>query len=115
MTSEDQRRSHPRFHIWVPVRISTDLLDLEGEAELFGQLSNVAEGGLFVRSDYLEPPGTLVRIAVDLPDGQVVELSGRVAWSSGQPPRGPGMGIELDLESRSAAIVQRLLGATASA
>jgi hypothetical protein len=115
MASDEQRRTYPRFHIWVPVRISTELLDLEGEAELTGELANVAQGGLFVRSEYLEPPGTVVRIAVDLPDGDTVELMGRVAWATDQPPRGPGMGIELDGESRSDFIVQRLLAATASA
>lgn len=115
MTSEPQRRAHPRFSLWVPVRISTDLLDLEGEAELHGQMADVAQGGLFVRSDYLEPPGTPVRVHVDLPDGQTVELMGRVAWSTEQPPRGPGMGIELDDGSRSAQLVERLLRAASSA
>ncbi|MFW6051619.1 MAG: PilZ domain-containing protein [Myxococcota bacterium] len=115
MTSSGHRRAHPRYHIHVPVRLSTELLDLEGEAELFGELSNVAEGGLFVRTEYLEPEGTPVRVAIDLPDGETVELTGRVRWASAQPPRGPGMGIELDAESRGGSVVQRLLGATASA
>jgi hypothetical protein len=115
MTSDSQRRAHPRFRLWVPVRISTDLLDLEGEAELCGEAANLAEGGLYVRSEYLEPPGTAVRVLVDLPDGQVVELTGKVAWSSEQPPRGPGMGIELDEASRSASLVERVLKATSTA
>ncbi|MFW5925355.1 MAG: PilZ domain-containing protein [Myxococcota bacterium] len=115
MTSSEPRRLHPRYHIHVPVRLSTELLDLEGEAEFFGELANVAEGGLFVRTEYLEPPGTEVRVAIDLPGGEVVELRGSVCWVEGQPPRGPGMGIELDAESRGESIVQRLLSATASA
>lgn len=110
MTSSDQRRT-PRYHIHVPVRLSSELLDLEGEAELFGELANVAEGGLFVRTEYLEPPGTTVCVAIDLPDGSVIELHGTVRWVAGQPPRGPGMGIELDAESRGDAIIKRLLAA----
>lgn len=115
MTSSEQKRAHPRYHIQVPVRLSTEFLDLEGEAELYGELSNVAEGGLFVRTEYLEPPGTKVTVTVDMPDGSQVHLQGTVAWVAGQPPRGPGMGIELDSESQGDSVVRRLLASDASA
>lgn len=109
MSPSKQRRAHARYVIQVPVRVSTPLLDLEGEAELSGELANVAEGGLFVRTEYLEPPGTQVTVLIDLPNGEVMKLTGRVRWVAGHPPRGPGMGIELDPESRGDVVVRRLL------
>lgn len=58
-------------------------------------IENISARGLFVRSDFLEPTGTAVRIDVDV-DGVTLELHGAIAWVAEQPPRGPGMGIALD-------------------
>jgi len=81
----------------VSVRFTGEMLDFDSTAELLsGQVENVSQGGLFVRSDFLEMPGTPVLLIVTMPvTGETVRLNGRVAWVAHEAPRGPGMGIQL--------------------
>ncbi len=78
----------------MPVRFWSELLEFEGTAELEGEVRDVSWGGLFVRSEYLETPGTPVRLLVEMPHAPVT-LRGQVAWIASGPPKGPGMGIKL--------------------
>ena len=72
------------------------MLDFEAKAELSGEVQDISTGGLFIRSDFLEPRGTPVSLLVWLPSqAKPLVLSGRVAWVAETPPKGPGMGIEL--------------------
>jgi Tfp pilus assembly protein PilZ len=72
------------------------MLDFETRAEVAGQVLDISTGGMFVRSDFLEMPGTPVSLLVWLPNMPApLQLSGRVAWVAEKPPKGPGMGIEL--------------------
>jgi Tfp pilus assembly protein PilZ len=95
--SED-RRSSPRYNVTLPVRFSSEMLEFEGQAEVSGEVSDVSEGGLFVRCELLEVPGTPVRLVVSIPkpESQQLPLHGTVAWIADEPPKGPGMGIRLD-------------------
>ena len=80
-----------------PVRVWSEMLDLETHAEVLGEVLDISSGGLFVRSDFLEMPGTPVSLLVWLPDSndQPIPLKGHVAWVTEHPPKGPGMGIRL--------------------
>jgi len=72
------------------------MLDFETKAEVSGEVLDMSSGGLFIRSDFLEPRGTPVSLLVWLPGiAQPLQLSGRVAWVTEAPPKGPGMGIQL--------------------
>ncbi len=92
------RRTSPRFDVTLPVRFCSEMLDFETQAEVSGEVSDVSEGGLFVRCDLLEVPGTPVRLMVSMPKplDQQLPLHGTVAWIADEPPKGPGMGIRLD-------------------
>ena len=53
------RRVFDRFTTSLPVRFSSEMLDFDAEAELEqGSVENISCGGLFVRSEFLEVPGT---------------------------------------------------------
>jgi len=99
MTSTDlstpyaaNRRTFKRFDTSLLVRFASGMLDFDGQFES-GEVANVSQGGLFVRSDYLEPPGTPVVLILTMPaTGETVRLNGIVAWVKEEPP---GMGVRL--------------------
>jgi hypothetical protein len=93
-TSGRDRRLAPRYSVELPARYWSELLEFEGRVELTGEVSDVSWGGLFVRCEFLEPPGTPVSLLVTLPES-AVPLKGHVAWVAEEPPKGPGMGIRL--------------------
>ena len=91
-----ERRRARRQSVELPIWFRSELMEFEGDGLFGGEVLDVSEGGVFIRSDYLELPGTYVRLVITLPDGGTpIELEGRVAWVAEAPPRGPGMGIEL--------------------
>lgn len=91
-----ERRRSRRQSVELPIWFRSELMEFEGDALFGGEVRDVSDGGLFIRSEYLELPGTTVRLVISLPDGGApIELEGRVAWVAEEPPRGPGMGIEL--------------------
>jgi hypothetical protein len=90
-----ERRVSRRVPTTLPVRFCSALLEFEGEATFDGEISDVSDGGVFIRSDLLEPPGTRVHLLVSLPEHRQV-VSGHVAWTAQAPPKGPGMGIKLE-------------------
>lgn len=81
-----ERRRFPRLAVRVPVRLST--IDPEpdpGTGRPFFRTSddtcaNLSHGGLFIQTDEPLTPGRRLLIEVRLPDGQPVEVVGRVAW-----------------------------------
>jgi len=91
-----EKRAFLRHPVTYTVRICSEMLDLEAQAEVIGEVQDISSGGLFVRSDFLEIPGTPVSLLVWLPGGEdPVPLKGHVAWVTEHPPKGPGMGIRL--------------------
>jgi hypothetical protein len=78
----------------MPIHYSSEMLDFDSDAALAGAVSDVCRGGLFIRCDFLELPGTRVKLQLQLPDGPV-EFYGVVAWVAEKPPTGPGMGVSL--------------------
>jgi len=97
MLSQAERRVFPRYSVCIPVRFSSDMLDFDGTVEIWeGETADVSRSGLYVRSDYLEVPGTPVQVSLQMPGGKHrLHLTGRVAWVLEVPPKGPGMGIRL--------------------
>lgn len=102
----DERRAFPRRSVNIPVRFSSAMLEFDVTVEIGeGLVEDVSRGGLFVRSELLEVPGTPVRLLLKMPiTRRPVQLEGRVAWVMEHPPKGPGMGIQL----RSGPIGERL-------
>ena len=96
VTADDNKRAYKRKPIICPVRFWSEMMDFEAKAEVEGEVLDISTGGLFIRSEFLETQGTPVSLLVWLPEAtQPVALSGRVAWVAENPPKGPGMGIEL--------------------
>ncbi len=91
----DERRKHARHSVGhLPVRFSSEMLDFEADAQLEGEAVDIGLGGVFIRSDFLEVPGTAVDLQLSLPQRpEPLKVRGRVAWIAERPPRGPGMGI----------------------
>jgi Tfp pilus assembly protein PilZ len=93
---EAEKRAFLRHPVEYTVRIWSEMLDIETKAEVIGEVLDISSGGLFVRSDFLEIPGTPVSLLVWLPSAEdPVPLKGHVAWVTEHPPKGPGMGIKL--------------------
>ncbi len=91
-----EKRAFLRHPVTYPVRIWSEMMDFEAQAEVLGEVLDISSGGLFVRSDFLEMPGTPVSLLVWLPGNeQPIPLKGHVAWVTEAPPKGPGMGIKL--------------------
>jgi Tfp pilus assembly protein PilZ len=94
-----EKRTFVRQDVMYPVRFRSEMLEFESKAELIGEVLDMSEGGLFVRSEYLEAPGTPVWLQVWLPSSpEPIALRGNVAWVAEHPPKGPGMGIRLTLD-----------------
>lgn len=107
-----EKRSAARYPVRMPVLFSSDLLTFDGTAEVEAVTSDLGAGGLFVRSDFLEPVGTPVRVRLLVKDGNPITLEGSIAWVADEPPKGPGMGISVP---RSDGSYHQLLRALASA
>lgn len=102
------RRGYPRYSVSIPVWFSSEMLDFQSTAELLeGQVADISRDGLFIRSDFLEVPGTPVRLSLRVPASrEAIHLDGKVAWVRERPPKGPGMGIHLS----DGPIEERLFG-----
>jgi len=64
-----------------------------------GFTDDLNQGGLFIRSAVIVPPGVRVRVEIDHPDGPIV-LSGLVRWAKSVPANfihkmKGGMGLEI--------------------
>ena len=91
-----EKREHLRRSVEYRVAFRSEMLEFEGRAEIEGEVIDMSRGGLFVRSEFLEVPGTPVSLLVWLDDDEPIALRGSVAWVAEHPPKGPGMGIKLD-------------------
>lgn len=85
----------------VPVRVP--LLFGLSEPDLTGYLYNLSRSGLYLMSDRIFPPGTVLQLRLQLPNSRrEFAGTGRVVWANreeegGAPPapaRPPGMGVE---------------------
>jgi hypothetical protein len=88
-------REHVRRAVEYRVTFRSEMLEFEARAEVVGEVLDISAGGLFVRSEYLEAPGTPVSLLVWIDEDAPLSLRGSVAWVAEHPPKGPGMGIKL--------------------
>jgi hypothetical protein len=91
-----ERRHTKRLSVELPARYSSSALSMAA------WVANLSATGLFLRSDFLDDPGSLVDLTIDLP-GKIaaVHLSGEVVRVDERPNRG-GMGISIvDLPASS--------------
>ena len=63
---------------------------------------NLSKGGVFVATDDLKEAGGVVQISFTLPDGTLIECSGRVAWQNIGPNHPKGFGVQFALLSKDA-------------
>ncbi len=84
------RRNKARMELNVKVEYRT--LD----AVLWNFSTNINEGGIFIRSNRPQPPGTVVHLRFFLPDVlKAIHVEGEVVWCNDDPQAGEcGMGIE---------------------
>lgn len=78
-----RRRRHPRFAAKVPVQCTIQS-HCEVGRELMGQTENVSLAGLLLWLPESVPPGTAVRLRLELP-GSPVTAKGTVRWQDAQP------------------------------
>jgi hypothetical protein len=91
-----EKRTSLRRSVEYPVRFKSELLEFDSKGEIIGEVLDMSPGGMFVRSEFLEAPGTPVSLLVWLPNqDEPIALRGTVAWVAEHPPKGPGMGIKL--------------------
>ena len=95
--TDSNRREHQRFDTDFTIHFSSDNLEFSGTAEYrSGKAKNLSRGGLFIRSDYLDLPGTKIKLQIPVPNTkEKLHLEAEVSWIDDAPPLGPGMGIEL--------------------
>ena len=96
------RRGEPR------ITIDLDVDYHEGGRSSFSFAADLSAGGIFVRSNAPERPGTLLSIEILLPGGpEPIRARGEVVWFDKDPEgKGGGMGIRfLDLEGEQRELV----------
>lgn len=69
-------------------------------ASRIGFTEDVSDDGFFIKTGLVERPGTLMQFELNLPDGVLVELAGRVRWAKKVPAKllyriKGGMGIKI--------------------
>lgn len=89
--AEKTARRHERF----PTEAKTTIRVAE-EPTMVGTAEDLSAGGAFVRLDEPPPVGTTVRLEMETPGGESVEVTGEVAWVRDGQVSDPGVGIRFD-------------------
>lgn len=83
-----ERRRAARVQLNLPAHYASGLLQVDG------WVSNLAPGGMFVRSSYLDQPGASVGIRFSLPnEAQEIAVRGKVVRVE-ESPLCPGMAVQ---------------------
>ncbi len=109
-SSVDERRAHPRYdaHTISVGYASTD-------AFLFVHPDNISQMGIFIPTRQTLKAGTPLRLRFEVGDDEVLDLDGRVAWSSSPAEPGFGMGVEfVDVTPEQQERLKNLVGQVAS-
>lgn len=85
-------RSHGRFPTALPVAYRVDGAPDSQRSTLV----DLSSGGAFVRAPQPPPAGAVVSLAIDLPDGYTIEVTGRVTWT-GESDGAQGFGVDFDM------------------
>lgn len=88
------RRKYHRLPVDLPVAVSLPEVDARREAgAAVSRLRDVGENGVFVAAERPLPPGTVLALDFELPDGTPVRSLGVVRWIN-RPPAESGMGVQ---------------------
>lgn len=83
--------------------INVDCLLRLNDETITCSLKNVSMGGAFVVTDYFGIPNRVVQIHFSLPDGAVIDCSGRIAWMNRTDENHPeGFGVKFALMTNNA-------------
>ena len=94
MQTSVEKRGKPRFAVRYPAWFS----EAQNEG-CYAFVTDISWGGLFLSALKLREVGTPLNIRVTLRGSQEpLDLRGQVAWVTRFPPKGPGMGVKLDLD-----------------
>ncbi len=93
-TSDQDRRRSGRHQVELDAHYNSSAMDLQA------RVTSLSTSGLFVESDFLDSPNTLVALSLTLRgDPRPLSIAGRVAWVDASP-RQSGMGIQFTDLSR---------------
>jgi uncharacterized protein (TIGR02266 family) len=87
-------------------------IDLESDSNFYaGFTTNISEGGIFVATVNMPPPGAMVELRFSLPNGKKIDVRGEVRWSrevnDKTPDIFPGVGIRfVDLSAEAHAAIR---------
>lgn len=99
MTDSTRTRSSPRLPVVLPVTY-------ENEGALARDVvTNIGEGGLFIRTSKPLPIGTTIDMAIHFDEGEPLVQRGRVTWARGLPADGMGVRFESPVDPRIAHIL----------
>ena len=93
---EQREREFPRYEV-------SAFVDYTGaELLLHHRVENISLGGICIRTDSVEEPGTIVDLVINFPDlDSTVAVQGEVAWLNREDPMDMGIRfMELDDERR---------------
>lgn len=104
----DNRRTHPRYAVELEVGITSE------HNFYAGFVQNLSEGGVFVATHTTKPIGSVVELAITLPDAdEPIRAKGEVRWlrsyseTSDSPP---GMGVRfVEIGSGAVVAIERFL------
>ena len=81
----------------IPKRLSV-LIEVDGTYSQ-GRIKNLSKTGVFVRGSVLPEPGSQVRLRFETLEGEKIEVSGRVRWTTAGLPKedaASGFGVLID-------------------
>ena len=76
MSIREERREYPRAKVKWPVTM------LASEGEITGEIENFTPKGLFISCRVAPPSEETLRIVINIPGRQTMNLAGRVIWST---------------------------------
>jgi CheY-like chemotaxis protein len=118
MAEVERRRAHPRYAVRAPALVAPagqgdaddhgDLADLAGDdGPPRFLIENLSQGGAFIRTTEVHPPGAVLLVTATLPTGDALRAAGQVACHTER-----GMGIrwlaDAETEAHLAGVVARL-------
>jgi uncharacterized protein (TIGR02266 family) len=101
MSDSTRTRSSPRLPVVLPVTY-------QNEGELARDVvTNIGEGGLFIRTSRPLPIGTTIEMAIAVGEGvPPIVQRGKVTWARGLPGDGMGVRFEPPVDPRIADILK---------
>jgi uncharacterized protein (TIGR02266 family) len=103
----EKRRQHPRFSTLLKARFRS-YQHLVSE-----YVTNISEGGMFIRTNVPPPLGSKIMVEVTLPAGDVHEVPAEVVWRVGPEQKSdalqPGIGVRFADSTRFHSALESLL------